>query len=107
MKKIFTNPIFDSIFKAVVGAIALAILYFQIDMRDFVKFRQPERDNYQDVSIQNAVTRVNICDSMSTERNKVVNKRIDDFKDEIRGSLNEIKTDLKKILYKSEYLTDK
>jgi len=85
MKKILSNPYFD---KVVTSLIALGVglaIYFIIDVRDFVKFKQPYRDEVQDkrlMEVQNSlITHMQFLDSLNCDKIRYIHMRIDNFKD--------------------------
>lgn len=106
MKKLFNNPYFDHAIKALITIAVGLSLYFIIDVRDFVKYKQPYKDKEQDDKIINTSQmlndKINYVDSINSLKNRNVNQRIDNLKDEIRTDIYEIKRKLDYLIgYKS------
>ena len=85
------KSIADNIRTGVMVAGIMGVIYLVIDMRDFVKYKQPEVDRGQNEAIQRVHDRATAFDSMSCEKNKAVNMRIDATTDINRQILDEIK----------------
>ena len=85
------KSIADNIRTGVMVAGIMGVIYLVIDMRDFVKYKQPEVDRVQNEAIQRVHDRATALDSMSCEKNKAVNMRIDGTTDINRQILEEIK----------------
>ncbi len=100
MKKLLNSSIFDHLIKGLLLAGVLASVYFVVDLRDFVKFTQPQRDELQDKQLQILNQKLEMIDSLQCEKNRAVNMRIDNMKED----LNEIKQDIKRLLFK-DYTT--
>jgi hypothetical protein len=81
--------------KVVLGALLIGLIYLQIDIRDFIKYEQPERDSKQDAFIMNVKEYCQNEVEAQRERNTNMNSRIDKSTDEskkFREDLTEIKT---------------
>ena len=87
MKRIINSPYFDHAVKAVITILVGASLYFIIDVRDFIKFKQPLKDSQQDFEIKNSFNilnaKINMIDSILNYKNRNVHMRIDGLKDVI------------------------
>jgi len=87
MKTLFENKIVQGVLTAVITAISLTILWLMVDVRDFIKFRQPQRDEQQDIRIKELNNyfnqRCQMMDSLNSNKFQNVNKRIDNYFDYI------------------------
>jgi hypothetical protein len=90
MTKINKDTWYTKIGIGVMIALTVGMLYFFVDLRDFIKYKQPERDSRQDQAISNNNTKIQISDSMTCYKISNVNKRQDDTKSDI----NQIKADI-------------
>lgn len=88
MKKLFENRILQGVLTGVLTALSLTMLWLMIDVRDFVKYKQPQRDEKQDIRIDELNKyfnqRCQLVDSLNSNKFQNVNKRIDSYKDDIR-----------------------
>lgn len=89
MKKIFDNPYLDHAIKIMITLATGSILYLMIDIRDFVKYRQPIRDDRQDLKLENVqnslLHRIEFMDSIYSLKYRNINIRIDNLRDVIYG----------------------
>lgn len=76
-----TKTILTSISASVLAGLLIATIWLIVDMRDFVKFKQPEKDSKQDAAIQSTANRINSLDSMQCEKNKATQSRVDNMQD--------------------------
>ncbi len=88
MKKLFENRILQGVLTGVLTALSLTMLWLMIDVRDFVKFKQPQRDEKQDIRIDELNKyfnqRCQLVDSLNSNKFQNMNKRIDNYKDDIK-----------------------
>ena len=86
MKKILNYPYLDHIIKIIITFLVTATLYFIIDTRDFIKFKQPLKDKEQDYNClrdyNELKNNLKTLDSIIILKNKNLDFRIDnlDFK---------------------------
>jgi replicative superfamily II helicase len=94
MRKMFENKIVQGVLTAILTAISLATLWFIIDMRDFIKYKQPQRDEQQDNRIEQTRnyidTRCMLLDSTYNNRIYYIHKRIDAQKEDLFRIENKI-----------------
>jgi len=88
MRKIFENRILQGVLTGVLTALSLTMLWLMIDVRDFVKYKQPQRDEKQDIRTDELKKYYNqICQliaRLNSNKLEKMNKRIDNYKDDIR-----------------------
>lgn len=93
MKKIVNNPYFDKALSTLIAIGVAAAVYFIIDVRDFIRFRQPIRDELQDKKIEqiynDLVTRINYLDSAHANKTKYIHYRLDRIIDMINYLKNQ------------------
>jgi uncharacterized membrane protein YhiD involved in acid resistance len=76
-----SESIWAKIGTGVAVAMSVAVIWLMIDIRDFVKFRQPEKDARQDAGIMQVKRFVEVNDSMQCEKNKATQSRVDNMQD--------------------------
>jgi hypothetical protein len=75
------ESIWTKIGTGVAVAMCVAIIWLVVDMRDFVKYRQPEKDAKQDAGIMQVKRTVEVNDSLQCDKNKVTQQRVDNMQD--------------------------
>jgi uncharacterized membrane protein YhiD involved in acid resistance len=75
------ESIWTKIGTGVAVAMCVAIIWLVVDMRDFVKYKQPATDQRQDVDIKTISKNVYQIDSMQCEKNKSTQSRINSMQD--------------------------
>lgn len=75
---------YEKILQSLITVGVAASVYFVVDIRDFIKYKQPYRDEMQDSNIKHIYmdicNRVNFNDSINREKIKNIHMRIDNFK---------------------------
>ena len=106
MQKV-SQKIIDNILHYVIVGLLSFIAYFVVDTRDFVKYRQPQRDLLQDIKIQRADSIAKQVRIETSEKNRATQKRLDKIQDKfshIDDKLNKIIETQKQILYKQKFI---
>lgn len=83
MKKLLANPFFDMVVKALITLLMGWLIYLMVDVRDFIKYKQPRTDEEQNTSITYLSNRIDECNATQNEKNENVNGRIDQQADKI------------------------
>jgi len=63
MKKFINSVYFKHLIETAIIAGLSTLIYFVVDLRDFVEFKQPQRDKLQDISINNLNKKINFIDN--------------------------------------------
>lgn len=103
MKKILQNVYFDYCLKAVLGGLLIWFIALQIEIRDFVKYVQPQKDYMQDMTLITLSDHQRGITEQADEQNSNTNKRIDQNADKI--NVSDKKLDL--ILFKLDMIEAK
>jgi hypothetical protein len=82
MKKILQNVYFDYCLKAALFGLLVWFISLQVEVRDFVKYKQPGVDEKQSTAIIMQTDRISECEASSDEQNSNTNKRVDDIRDD-------------------------
>ena len=69
---------------SVSGALLIAAIWLLVDMRDFVKYKQPNKDAEQDRGIVTLQHNFTLSDSMNCAKNKATQSRVDNMQDVVR-----------------------
>ena len=96
MKKLITNEWFNIVAKAIITILCGWLIYLMVDVRDFIKYKQPATDLQQNTSITFVSDRLNECNAQQNEKNTNVNQRIDQQSDKV----NNIERKIDFIIYK-------
>lgn len=96
MKKFFENKYIDHALKLLISLILGWFIYIMVDIRDFMKYKQPIIDEKQSENIKAMDNRCNIMYETIEYKNANVNQRIDKHADKF----NQVDRKLDLILYK-------
>ena len=103
MNKLLNNKYIEHALKWAIVTLLCAMLYINVDTRDFMKYVQPERDKAQDGLINNVKEYCRTEVNVQKETNNNTHKRIDLQDDRYRRveiDITEIKTYQRLILKK-------
>jgi hypothetical protein len=71
------------LFQGIAVALILGVIYLNLDIRDFMKYKQPLIDTQQNTYIKDVQRQIAISDSMTSYKVSNCNLRINDFKDDV------------------------
>jgi hypothetical protein len=88
----------------VITGVLGATIYLIIDMRDFMKFKQPRIDEIQNTNINTLQRYTCTVDSMSKDRNENLNIRQNKLEDRIIPFLQKIDSAVKNIQFENKII---
>jgi hypothetical protein len=83
MKKILQNIYFDYCIKTALGGLLIWFIALQLQVRDFITYKQPAIDDKQITAISMQTDRIDECEATTDEQNSNTNKRIDATQDDV------------------------
>ena len=83
MKNLLQNTYFDYCIKALMGGLLIWVIALMVEVRDFIKYKQPGIDEQQNIAIVTLTDNQRGCVELCDEKNENVNKRIDSQADKI------------------------